>query len=64
MKEPEYQELYKTRPSIAEFPHADFRNRGLRQFGVRGFSKVKAVVLWHVLAFNFSRMLNLGVLPS
>ncbi|XZE51473.1 transposase [Planctomycetaceae bacterium SH139] len=58
------QEMYKQRPSIAEFPNADCRNRGLRQSRVRGFEKVKAVALWHALAFNFMRMVNLEVLTS
>lgn len=62
MAEPGYQELYKLRPSVAEFPNADCRNRNLRQFRVRGLRKVKAVALWHALAFNFLRMINLGVL--
>ena len=57
---PENQERYKKRPSIAEFPNADCRNRGLTQFRVRGLLKTKAVVLWHVLAFNLLRMANLG----
>jgi len=60
MAEDEYRDLYKLRPSIAEFPNADCRNRNLRQFRVRGLVKVKAVALWHALAFNFTRMLNLG----
>lgn len=55
----EYQALYRQRPSIAEFPNADCRNRGLYQFRVRGLLKAKAVALWHALAFNFMRMLNL-----
>lgn len=62
MSEASFQELYKSRPSIAEFPNAVCRNHGLRQFRVRGLVKVKAVALWHALAFNFRRMLNLGVL--
>jgi transposase len=62
MAEAQYQQLYKLRPSIAEFPNADCRNRNLRQFRVRGLVKAKAVALWHALAFNFTRMLNLGVL--
>ena len=62
MAELEYQQLYRLRPSIAEFPNADCRNRNLRQFRVRGLVKVKAVALWHALAFNFLRMINLGVL--
>ena len=64
MGEAEYQELYRWRPSIAEFPNADCRNRNLRQFRVRGLLKVKAVALWHALAFNFTRMLNLGALAT
>lgn len=62
MAEPEYQKLYKSRPSIAEFPNADCRNRNLRQFRVRGLVKVKAVALWHALAFNFLRLIHLEVL--
>lgn len=62
MAKPEYQELYRWRPSIAEFPNAECRNRNLRQFRVRGLRKVKAVVLWYALAFNLLRMINLGVL--
>jgi len=61
MAKQEYKDLYKMRPSIAEFPNADSRNRNLRQFRVRGLVKVKAVALWHALAFNFIRMINLGV---
>ena len=61
---PENQALYKQRPSIAEFPNAVCRNHGLRQFNVRGLVKVKAVALWHALAFNFLCFLNLEFLPS
>lgn len=64
MADPEYQTLYKTRPSIAEFPNADCRNRNLRQFRVRGLLKVKAVALWHALVFNFLRMINLGAIGT
>jgi hypothetical protein len=64
MDQEEYKDLYKQRPSVAEFPNADCRNRNLRQFPVRGLKKVKAVALWHALAFNFMRMLNLGVLGT
>jgi len=62
MAEAEYQQLYQSRPSVAEFPNADCRNRNLRQFRVRGKAKVKAVALWHALAFNLMRMVNLEVL--
>jgi len=51
---------YKTRPSIAEFPNAEFRNRGLTQFRSRGRVKVKAEALWHAITYNFMRMTHLG----
>lgn len=60
----EAKELYKSRPSIAEFPNAECRNRGLQQFRVRGLVKAKAQVLWHALTFNLMRMLNLGYLQK
>lgn len=50
------------RPSIAEFPNAECRNRGLHQFRVRGLDKVRTVSLWYALTFNFMRMRHLGVL--
>ncbi|MBW3543882.1 MAG: IS1182 family transposase [Planctomycetes bacterium] len=54
--------LYKQRPSIAEFPNAECRNRGLQQFRVRGLAKAKAVALWHALTFNLLRMIHLGAI--
>jgi transposase/exonuclease VII small subunit len=64
MGTPQAKEIYKTRSSIAEFPNADCRNRGLIQFRVRGLVKVKSQTLWHVLAFNFLRLINLGFLEA
>jgi hypothetical protein len=60
----EAKELYKLRPSIAEFPNAECRNRGLQQFPVRGQEKVRTVSLWHAITFNFMRMIHLGVIPK
>lgn len=51
----EAQEIYKERASTAECVNAIARNRGLRQFTVRGLKKIKAVVLWYVLAHNLMR---------
>ena len=62
MKTDEAKAILKQRPSIAEFPNAECRNRGLQQFGVRGLEKVRTVSLWYALTFNFMRMLNLGVI--
>jgi transposase len=56
--------IYKQRPSIAEFPNAECRNRGLHQFRVRGLQKVRTVSLWYAITFNFMRMLSLGVLKQ
>jgi transposase len=56
----EAQALYRQRSSIAEFPNAQCRNHGLYQFRVRGLLKVRAVALWHALAFNFERLLDLS----
>ena len=54
--------ILKRRPSIAEFPNAECRNRGLHQFRVRGLDKVRTVTVWYAIVFNFMRMLSLGVL--
>ena len=42
-----------------ERPHADVRNRGLYRFLVRGMEKVKAVALWHIIAYNFLQIQRL-----
>jgi transposase len=62
MKTDEAKAILRQRPSIAEFPNAECRNRGLGQFRVRGLHKVLTVTLWHAITFNFLRMLHLGVL--
>ena len=54
----EAKEIYKQRAATAECVNAQLRNRGLRQFPVRGMLKTKAIVLMHALAHNLSRMLN------
>lgn len=60
----EAQELYRQRPSIAEFPNAECRNRGMNQFRVRGLKKVKTVALWYAISFNLLRFINLGWVGS
>ena len=62
MKTEEAKAKLKQRPSIAEFPNAECRNRGLQQFRVRGLEKVRTATLWYAITFNFLRMLHLGVL--
>ena len=55
----EAQAIYPERAAAAEFVNAGARNHGLQQFLVRGLRKVTAVALWHALAHNFLRTLNL-----
>jgi transposase len=52
-------EIYKQRASTAECVNAIARNRGLQQFRVRGLAKIKATVLWFVLAHNLIRAATL-----
>jgi transposase len=62
MRTDEAKAVLKKRPSIAEFPNAECRNRGLHQFRVRGLKKVRTVTLWYAITFNFMRMMNLGLI--
>jgi transposase len=55
MGTPEAKAIYKDRASTAECVNAISRNRGLRQFLVRGLRKVRAVVLWFAIAHNLMR---------
>ncbi len=59
MATPEAKEIYKDRASTAEWFNAMARNRGMQQFRVRGQAKVRAVVLWFILAHNLMRALAL-----
>ncbi len=52
-------EIYKERASTAECVNALARNRGLRQFLVRGIQKARAVALWFALAHNLFRAATL-----
>jgi len=51
--------IYRERAATAECVNALARNRGLQRFLVRGLRKVKAVVLWYVLAHNLMRAMAL-----
>ena len=61
MGTPEAKAIYKDRASTAECVNAISRNRGLRQFLVRGLAKVRAVALWFALAHNLMRAVALRV---
>jgi len=51
--------IYRQRAATAECVNALARNRGLRQFLVRGLRKAKAVALWYALAHNLMRAVAL-----
>lgn len=55
----EAKSIYKERASTSECVNALARNRGLRQFLVRGIEKVRAVTLWFALAHNLLRAASL-----
>jgi hypothetical protein len=55
----EAKEKYKGRAATIEWANALLRNRGLQRFLVRGLHKVRAVLLWYVLAHNLMQTLNL-----
>lgn len=46
------QAIYRERAATSECINAQARNRGLRQFLVRGLDRVRAAVLWYALAQN------------
>jgi transposase len=60
----EAKEIYKDRASTAECVNALARNRGMRQFLVRGLKKVRAVALWFALAHNLMRGVALRAMAA
>lgn len=52
----EAKQIYRQRAASAEWVNAQARNRGLRQFLVRGMAKARAVVLWYALAHNLTQL--------
>jgi transposase len=59
MGTPEAKAIYHDRAATAEWVNAQARNRGLRQFSVRGATKIKAVLLWYILANNLMQTVTL-----
>lgn len=53
------QEIYRERASTIECVNAIARNRGLRQFLVRGLEKIRAIALWFALAHNVAKSFSL-----
>jgi hypothetical protein len=56
--------IYKDRAATAECVNAIARNRGLRQFLVRGLKKARTVLLWFAFAHNLWRAVTLRVLRT
>jgi transposase len=56
--------IYKERAATAECVNAQVRNRGLRQFMVRGQEKVKSVATWFAIAQNMARSFALQPQPG
>ena len=59
MGTPEAKEIYKERAATSECVNALARNRGLRQYYVRGVAKLKSVMLWFALTHNLLRAASL-----
>jgi hypothetical protein len=59
MATPQGQATYRQR-FATERPHAHMRTHGLQRLLVRGADKVKAVMLWHVHAFDFRQFKRMG----
>lgn len=54
------QQVYRLRGAIAEFPNAWLKTKiGLRQFSVRGLTKVRCEVLWACLTYNIQQWVRL-----
>lgn len=56
----EAKEIYKDRAANSEWANAGMRNRGLRQFLIRGLKGVKSMFNFHVLTHNILRAIKLG----
>jgi hypothetical protein len=55
MGTPEAKAIYQERAATAECVNAQARQRGLRQFLVRGLKKVKSIALWFAITHNMAR---------
>jgi transposase len=65
MQEPEYQERYRKRGEVAEFPHAWWKEKlGLRRFHVRGQRKVEIEAWWAALTYNIQQWVRLSWRPK
>jgi transposase len=61
MATPEGAKLYRRRSQVVEFAFANFRNRALRQFRLRGPTRCEAVLQLHSIAHNLVLRIGLDV---
>jgi len=60
MKTPAYQERYRQRSEVAEFPNAWLKDKlRLRRFRLRGIVKVGMESLWAVITYNVQQWTRL-----
>jgi transposase len=65
MARAEAQQVYRRRGPIAEFVHAWIKSKlGLRQFHVRGWSKVRTELLWACFTYNLQQWIRLSRTPA
>jgi hypothetical protein len=64
METEEAKQIYKQRGAIAEFPNAWIKEKiGLRQFRLRGLTKVAMEALWACLTYNIKQWICLRWRP-
>jgi len=57
--------IYRQRAQVAEFPHLWIKAKlALRQFRVRGLSKVRIEALWAALTYNIQQWIRLCWKPT
>lgn len=65
MQTPEMKEIYKKRAQLCEFPHAWIKDKfGMRQFRLRGLTKVTIELLWAVVAYNLQQWIRIWWRPQ
>ena len=65
MQTEEAKKIYRQRSEVAEFPNAWIKAKlGVRQFRLRGLSKVGLEVLWACLTYNVQQWIRLSWLPK
>jgi transposase len=65
METEEAKQIYRQRGAVAEFPNAWIKEKiGLRQFRLRGLSKVGMEVVWACLAYNIQQWIRLCWRPQ